>query len=79
MSNSQVLIPTGPEFVKFHDGAGKAFVFLVTKEDEGEHFSGAVWCDDEDNAAGLAEGQWNSRVQVGRGGPDKGVSWSPFE
>lgn len=72
---SQTLVE--PRFVKFHDGHGKAFLFLVTKEDDGEHLSGAVWCDDTDNAAGLTEG-WNARVQIGRGDPDKGASWSPF-
>lgn len=77
MSESQTLLPDGPKFVKFHDGAGKSFVFLVTKEDDGEHLSGAVWCDDLDNAAGLSEG-WNARTQIGRGDVSKGASWSPF-
>ena len=73
---SQTLID--PRFVKFHDGAGKAFLFLVTKEDANEHASGAVWCDDEDNAAGLSQG-WNARTQIGRGDAGKGASWSPFQ
>ena len=58
MAESQTLIY--PRYVKYHDGAGKSFLFLVTKEDEGEHLSGAVWCDDPDNTAGLTEG-WNAR------------------
>jgi hypothetical protein len=70
-----------PTFVKFHDGTGKAFLFLVTKEDDGQHLSGAVWCDDNDNGAGLSEG-WNSRVQIGRNDDTLpipgGASWSPF-
>jgi hypothetical protein len=70
-----------PRFVQFHDGAGKAFLFLVTKEDEGEHLSGAVWCDDIDNAAGLSEG-WNARTQIGRNDDSLeipgGASWSPY-
>ena len=77
MAESQQL--SYPRFVKFHDGAGKAFLFLVTKEDEGEHLSGIVWCDDPDNNAGLTEGQWNARVQIGRGDPSKGASWSNFD
>ena len=72
---SQTLIV--PRFVKFHDGGGKAFLFLVTKEDDNEHLSGAIWCDDNDNEAGLAPG-WNGRVQIGRGDAGKGASWSPF-
>ena len=72
---SQTLID--PYYVRFHDGNGKAFAFLVTKEDANESLSGAVWCDDQDNAAGLSTG-WNSRVQIGRGDPGKGASWSPF-
>ena len=75
MAESQKLI--NPRFVKFHDGAGKSFCMLVTKEDADEHASGAVWCDDIDNAAGLSEG-WNTRVQIGRGDASKGASWSPF-
>lgn len=70
-----------PKFVKFHDGEGKSFVMLVTKEDDGQHLSGAVWCDDNDNAAGLSEG-WNPRVQIGRNDDSLevpgGASWSPF-
>jgi len=78
---SQTLIV--PRFVKFHDGGGKSFVFLVTKEDPSadgslNEYSGAVWCDDEDNAAGLSQG-WNARTQIGRGDPGKGASWSPFQ
>ena len=78
---SQTLV--NPFYVRFHavtdDGATeKAFAFLVTKIDEGEHYSGAVWCDDTDNDAGLDTG-WNSRVQIGRGGPGQNVSWSPFD
>lgn len=76
---SQTLIY--PRFVQFHDGMGKSFLFLVTKEDEGEHLSGTVWCDDIDNDAGLAEG-WNARVQIGRADDSEeipgGASWSPF-
>ncbi len=79
MSESESQTLQYPEFVRFHDGEGKAFVFMVTKEDAGEHLSGAVWCDDPDNAAGLTEGQWNARVQIGRGGPDAGASWSHFD
>ena len=77
MAESQSL--ANPRFVRFHDGAGKSFLFLVTKEDDGEHLSGAVWCDDPDNQAGLTEGQWNARVQIGRGDIDKRASWSPFD
>lgn len=79
MAESQSLIY--PRFVKFHDGAGKSFQFWVTKEDPGEHRSGAVWCDDPDNTAGLTEG-WNARVQIGRADDSDevpgGASWSPF-
>ena len=75
MPESQSL--SAPQFVKFHDGEGKAFAFLVTKVDDGEHFSGAVWCDDTENVAGLSEG-WNARVQIGKGGPESGASWSSF-
>ncbi len=42
------------------------------------HDGEGKWCDDTDNAAGLSEG-FNARVQIGRGGPDSGASWSPFE
>lgn len=72
-----------PFYARFHtveeDGTQKAFAFLVTKVDEGEHYSGAVWCDDPDNSAGLTAGAWNSRVQIGKGGPGQNVSWSDFE
>ena len=77
---SQALI--NPFYVRFHattkDGTQKAFAFLVTKEDDGEHLSGAVWCDDEDQDAGLSMG-WNVRNQIGRGGPGSNVSWSAFD
>lgn len=80
---SQVLLEGGPRWVKFHDGGGKAFAMLVTKEDEGEHVSGTVWCDDANNDAGLSEGQWNSRTQIGRNDDSldvpAGASWSPWE
>ncbi len=80
MTDSQQL--STPRFVKYHDGAGKAFAFLVTKEDEGEHLSGAVWCDDLDNHAGLSDG-WNPRVQIGRSNDaaeiPSGGAWSPFD
>jgi hypothetical protein len=66
-----------PHFVRFHDGEGKSFAMLVTHEAEGEHMSGAVWCQDTDNAAGLSEG-WNVRNDIGRGDETKGASWSPF-
>jgi hypothetical protein len=81
---SQQLIQ--PYYVKYHDGAGKAFAFLVTKADASEdgtlsQLSGAVWCDDLDNEAGLSEG-WNARVQIGRADDSDsvpgGASWSPF-
>jgi len=78
---SQALVD--PFYVRFHSTAEnpetlKAFAFLVTHVDADEHYSGAVWCDDTDNTAGLSEG-WNSRDMIGRGGPGKNVSWSPFE
>jgi hypothetical protein len=77
---SQAIV--NPFYVRFHsaaaDGTPKAFVFLVTKVDDGEHYSGAVWCDDEDQDAGLSRG-WNSRDRIGRGGPGSNVSWSPFD
>jgi hypothetical protein len=79
---SQTLVE--PFYVKFHSNSVenpdtlKAFAFLVTKVDDGEHYSGAVWCDDQDNDAGLAPG-WNERSQIGKGGPGSNVSWSPFE
>ena len=56
----------------------KAYAFQVFKVDDGEHYSGAVWCADTDNAAGLAPG-WNERDQIGRGAPGDNVSWSPLE
>jgi hypothetical protein len=77
---SQSLV--NPFYVRFHattaDGTQKAFAMLVTKEDDGEHLSGAVWCDDEDQDAGLSMG-WNVRNQIGRGGPGSNVSWSAFD
>jgi hypothetical protein len=82
MSESQSLID--PFYVRFHSHAEgdettlKAYAFLVTKVDENEEYSGAVWCDDQDNAAGLSVG-WNSRAKIGRGGPGSNVSWSPFD
>lgn len=72
---SQTLV--SPYYVKLHDGQGKAFAFLVTKEDEGEHLSGTAWVDDTDNALGLSEG-WAAMRQIGRGDASKGASWSPF-
>jgi hypothetical protein len=67
----------------------KAFAFMVTHEDDGEHLSGAVWCADQDNDAGLAPG-WNDRSMIGRGGPvatchghrsteqrSRGIRWHP--
>ena len=80
--SSQALVD--PFYVRFHSHRENdpdtllSFAFLVTKEDDGEHLSGAVWCDDEDNAAGLGPG-WNGRTQIGKGGPGSNVSWSPFE
>ena len=81
MAVSQTLVK--PFDVRYHghseDGeTEKAFAFMVTKVDDGEHYSGAVWCDDEDNNLGLSSG-WNSRTQIGRGGPGYDASWSPFE
>lgn len=67
-----------PKFVKFHDGAGKAFTMLVTHVNEDGSVSGAVWCHDTDNAAGLSDG-WNARDNVNKGGPDAGDTWSPYE
>lgn len=67
-----------PFYVQLNDGKGKAFVFLVTKVDDGEHYSGTVWCDDADNELGLSAGTWTPQVQIGRGGPDSGASWSPI-
>lgn len=72
-----------PFYVRYHghskDGQTlKAFAFLVTKVDPGEHYSGAVWCDDTDNDLGMGPG-WNSQSQIGRGGPGSNASWSPFE
>lgn len=82
---SQTLIY--PRFVRFHDGIGKSFLFLVTKADESEdgslnQLSGVVWCDDGDNNVGLSEGTWTPQVQVGRSDDSQplpgGASWSPF-
>lgn len=73
---SQTLVQ--PFFVQLHDGAGKAFVFEVHKVDEGEHYSGCVWCDDQDNELGYTAGSWNSVQQIGRGDGSKGASWSPI-
>jgi len=81
MSESQSLV--SPFFVQFHSTSKdnpdtlKAFTFLVNKTDSNEEYSGAVWCDDIDNAAGLDVG-WNSRSKIGRGGPGSNVSWSPL-
>ncbi len=72
-----------PFFVQFNSTAKgdpdthKAFVFMVCKVDDGEHYSGAVWCADQDNDAGLSPG-WNDRSQIGRGAPGDNVSWSPI-
>lgn len=73
-----------PFFVQFNstskddDSTLKAFAFQVFKVDDGEHYSGAVWCADQDNNAGLAPG-WNDRSQIGRGKPGDNVSWSPLD
>jgi hypothetical protein len=84
---SQTLVEGGPRWVKFHDGSGKAFAFLVVKKDESEdgsmnQLSGYVFCDDTDNAAGLADGV-NYRGQIGRADDSQdvpgGASWSPWD
>ncbi len=72
-----------PFYVRFHSNSKenpetlKAYAFLVTKVDDNEEYSGAVWCDDQDNDAGLSVG-WNGRNQIGKGGPGSNVSWSEF-
>ena len=66
-----------PEFVQFHDGSGKSFVMMVTHRHPDDHVSGAVWCQDADNNAGLSDG-WNVRNKIGRGDESKAASWSPF-
>lgn len=82
MPSSQSLVQ--PFFVQFNstskedDSTLKAFAFQVFKVDDGEHYSGAVWCSDKDNNAGLSVG-WNSRVRIGRGEPGDNVSWSPLD
>lgn len=73
-----------PFFVQFNstskedDTTLKAFAFQVFKVDDDEHYSGAVWCADLDNNAGLAPG-WNERSQIGKGKPGDNVSWSPLD
>jgi hypothetical protein len=72
-----------PRYVRFHTtgkddpDTKKTYAFLVVHEDEGGHLSGSVLCLDDDNDAGLSVG-WNERTQIGRGDPDKNVSWSEF-
>ena len=66
-----------PRTVRFHDGSGKSFMFVATHEGDEEHLSGAVWCQDTNNDAGLTEG-WNARNDIGRGDETKGASWSPY-
>ena len=81
MPESQSLVQ--PFFVQFNSHSAndpstlKAFTFMVNKVDDNEEYSGAVWCADEDNAAGLTVG-WNSRALIGRGAPGDNVSWSPL-
>lgn len=76
---SQTLVQ--PFYVQFNSHSKddpatlKAYAFLVTKIDEEEHYSGAVWCADQDNAAGLSVG-WNQRDKIGHGAPGANVSWS---
>lgn len=78
---SQTLIE--PRFVRFHDGTGLAFAMLVVHEDPQEEggeltqLSGYVFCNDEDNDAGLSTGI-NYRSMIGHGGPGMGASWSDF-
>lgn len=73
-----------PFFVQFNSTAKdnpdtlKAFAFQVFKVDDDEHYSGAVWCADQDNDAGLSPG-WNERSQIGRGKPGDNASWSPLD
>lgn len=84
MSDSQALV--NPYFVRFHavssDGSNKAYPFQVVHEgasDSGEDQKwGWVYCDDEDQEAGLTHGL-NWRADIGRGGPGSNVSWSPFD
>ena len=81
MPESQSL--TQPFWVQFNSYSKgnpdtlKAYVFLVTKVDADEHYSGAVWCADTDNEAGLSGG-WNDVSKIGRGKPGDNVSWSPL-
>lgn len=72
-----------PFYVQFNTTAKddpethKAYAFMVVHADEGEHYSGGVYCLDQDNDAGLSVG-WNERTQIGRGEPGDNVSWSPI-
>jgi hypothetical protein len=70
-----------PYFVRFHE-AGHAYPFLVTSEgdqDPGEEdlgqVSGHVFVID---AAGSLSVGPNTRTSIGRGGPGKDGSWSPY-
>lgn len=85
MADSQVLVE--PYFVRFHTVAAdgvtqKAYPMLVVHEgpsDSGEDQKwGWIFCDDEDQTAGLSHGV-NYRADIGRGGPGSNVSWSAFE
>lgn len=53
-----------------------AFPFLVFHEDENRELSGAVWCNDERNTAGLTAGTWNPANRIGNGAPGENASWS---
>lgn len=80
MPESQRLIKE-PRFVQYNSGVKEgdmqlAFPFQVFHVDEGEHLSGAVWCDDERNDVGLTAGTWNPVRNVGKGAPGENGSWS---
>lgn len=78
---SQELVKPYP--VRFHttsnngSGPNKSYQMQVVHERPDEHLDGWIDCHDADNDAGLSEGR-NWRDNVGRGGPGKNVSWSPF-
>lgn len=82
MPDSQQLT-SNPRFVALHDGAGKAFLTLVSKEDDALHIWGAGWCDDEDNALGWSAGSWNAVREAGQlpdvDGLPQAYSWSELK
>lgn len=81
MPESQRLIKE-PRFVQLNSGVTDdsgtqlALPFLVFHEDEDNHLSGTVWCNDPRNDVGLTAGTWNPVSQVGKGAPGENMSWS---